>query len=170
GRRGMEAGRALAAGAAGERDEPAVQLAEDLLVDPRLVVEALAEPGRHELAEVPVALAVRREEDQVVVAARLVVVDPARLLEPALRRDVHLAADDRLDALARRLLRELDRAEHVPVVGDRTRRHPGLRDAREQLLYLVRAVEQRVLRVEMQVDEGHRPGPLLNVPTSWMKG
>src|SRR5712692_3452757 len=63
-----------------EREQPAVQLAQQLLVDARLVVEALAVAGGHELAEVAVALAVHGEEDQVVVAAGLVVVDPARLL------------------------------------------------------------------------------------------
>src|SRR5882672_2971672 len=108
----------------------------------------------------PVAVAVRGEQDQVVVAARLVVVDPSGLLEPALRRDVHLAADDRLHAVAPRLLRELDRAEHVAVVRDRARRHAGGLHARHELLDLVGAVEQRELRVQMQVDEGHRPEPL----------
>src|SRR4029079_13450509 len=89
--------RDLAAKHPRERDEPAVQLAEQLLVDAWLVVEALTEAGRDQLAEMPVSVSIRREEDQVVVAARLVVVDPPRLLVPALWRDVHLAADDRLD-------------------------------------------------------------------------
>src|SRR5207245_10667973 len=79
-----------AAQTARECDEAAAQVAQELLVDARLVVEALAEAGRDELAEMAIALAAGGEEDQVVVAARLVVVDPAGLLEPALGRHVHL--------------------------------------------------------------------------------
>ena len=156
----------LAAETARERDQPPAELAQQLLVDARLVVEALAIAGGDQLAEVAVALAAHREQDQVVVAARLVVVDAARLLEAALRRHVHLAADDRLHVRLPRRLVELHRPEHVAVVGDGARRHSRAGDARQQLGDLVGAVEQRVLRVEMQVDEGHRPGPLLNVPSS----
>ena len=68
-------------------------------------------------------------------------------------RDVHLAAEDRLDAALSRLVVEGDRREHVAVLGDGQRRHLQLDRAVEQLLDPARAVEQRVLRVQMQVDE-----------------
>jgi hypothetical protein len=48
---------------------------------------------------------------------------------------------------------ELHRAEHVAVVRDGARRHAGGLHAGQQLLDLVRPVEQRILRVQMQMDE-----------------
>src|SRR5207249_11614984 len=153
----------LAAETARECDEAAAELAQQLLVDARLVVEALAEARRDELAEMAIALAAGGEEYEVVVAARLVVVDPASLLEPALGCDVHLAAEDRLHAVLARRLGELHRPEHVAVVGDGAGRHARRLHARYQLLDLVGAVEQRVLRVQMQVDERHRPRTLLPI-------
>jgi hypothetical protein len=154
---GHDAVRDLAAEAARERDDAAVQVAQQLLVDARLVVEAFLEARRNETAEVSIAVVVHGEQDQVVVPARLVVVDAAFLVEAASRRDVGLAADDRLHAVLHGLVEELDRAEHVAVVGDGARRHAGGLHARQELLDLVRAVEQRKLRVQMQMDERHRP-------------
>ncbi len=77
-------------------------------------------------------------------------------VEARARRDVHLAAEDRLHARVARLLVELDGAEEIAVVGHRDRRHAQGLGAREERLVLDRAVEQRELRVEMQVGEGSR--------------
>ncbi len=57
-----------------------------------------------------------------------------------------------MPALAR-LVVEDDRREHVAVLGDRQRRHLQLDRLVEQLLDPARAVEQRVLGVQVQVDE-----------------
>jgi hypothetical protein len=69
-------------------------------------------------------------------------------------RDVGLAAEDRLDATFHRQIQERDGPEHVAVVGHRHRRHPEADRLVDQLLETLRAVEQRVLRVIVQVDEG----------------
>src|SRR5262249_44697785 len=96
---GLEGPVDLAREAAARADQAAVQLREELLVDPRLEVEALAVRERHELAEVAVPREVHREQDHVEVAARLVVVALGDLLLLAgARREIHLAADDRLHA------------------------------------------------------------------------
>src|SRR5262249_8289062 len=146
-----------AAQAAREGDQAAVQLTQELLVDAWLVVEALAVARADQPAEVAVPLLVHGQHDHVVVAAGLVVVDTAGLVEAAVGRDVELAADDRLHARLLRLGEELDGAEHVAVVGDGAGVHPGGPHPRQELLDLVRPVEQRVLRVQVQVDERHRP-------------
>ena len=57
-----------------------------------------------------------------------------------------------MPALAR-LVVEDDRREHVAVLGDRHRRHLQLDRLVEQLLDPARAVEQRELGVEVEVDE-----------------
>ena len=61
-----------------------------------------------------------------------------------------------------RLLVELDGPKEVPVVGHRHGRHVEGFHPFEQRVVLDGAVEQRVLRVKMQMDErlGHRLRPL----------
>src|SRR5262249_13922847 len=139
-----------------EGDEALVQLTQELLVDAWLVVEALAVARADQPAEVAVPLLVHGQHDHVVVAAGLVVVDTAGLVEAAVWRGVGLAPDDRLHASLLRLGEELDGTEHVAVVGDGAGVHPGGPHPRQELLDLVRPIEQRVLRVQVQVDERHR--------------
>ena len=69
-------------------------------------------------------------------------------------REIHLAADNRLDPGFLRRLVELDSPEHVAMVGHRHRRHPVASGFFHQVLDADRAVEQRILRVQMEVDEG----------------
>ena len=135
--------------AAAQADQPSGVLRQQVLVDARLVVEPLGVAGRHQLDQVVVALARLRQQDQVVrgFAGR------AALGPPIARRDVDLAAEDRIDAALPRLIVEHDRREHVAVLGDRHRRHLQLHRAVEQLLDPARAVEQRVLAVQVEMDE-----------------
>ena len=86
-------------------------LRQQLLVDPRLVIEPVEVAGRDQPDQVPVAFLVFAEQHQVVVALRI---GPVSV---TLSGDVHLAADDGLDALRRGRVIELDRAEQVAVVG-----------------------------------------------------
>ncbi len=89
------------------------------------------------------------------IEARVVLL-AALLLEARSRRDVDLAAEDRLHTRIARLLVELDGAEQIAVVGHRDRRHAERLRAREERLVLDRAVEQRELGVQVQVGEGSR--------------
>src|SRR4029450_1365921 len=85
----------------GQRDQPAVQLAQQRLVDARLVVEALGVAERHQPAEILVADLVHGEQDEMKVAGRLEIVaaHAALLLVTAITRsDVHLTPDNRLNA------------------------------------------------------------------------
>ena len=120
---------------------------EELPVDARLVVVALEVAGRGELDQVRVALVRLGEEGQVRVAL---------LLRSPVVGDVDLAAEQRLDALLPRLAVELDGAGQAPVVGERDRRHLQLGRPRRQLRDAAGPVEDRVLRVDVEVDElGH---------------
>ena len=73
------------------------------------------------------------------------------------RHDVDLAAEDRLRRRLFARLVELHRAEHVAVVGQRRRaRMPSVLARCDQAVQAQRAVEHRVLRVDVEVNElGH---------------
>jgi hypothetical protein len=79
----------------------------------------------------------------------------ARLVHPRSVRHVHLAADDRLDAGRLHRVVELDRAEHVAVVGDRAGGHAELGNSLREVFRASSAVEKRIFGVEMEMDEGH---------------
>ena len=138
--------------AARERDQPARVLLEQLPVDARLVVVALEVAEAREPDQVAVAGVVGGEERQVRVPLRL------RL---AVVGDVDLAADQRLDAVLAGLLDELNGARERPVVGQPDRRHLELGGPGGELGDPARPVEDRVLGVDVEMNEGrlsHRPG------------
>ncbi len=131
-------------------DDPLRVLPKDLLVDAGPVVEPLDVRPRHQLDEVPVPFVRFGEQDQVVrpvlARGRLAVVAGAG-------GQVELGADDGLDPLPVRLLVEVHRADHSPVVGQRHGGHPHPGDLAHELLDLDRPVEEAVLGMEVQVDE-----------------
>ena len=92
----------------------------------------------------------------------------ALVLVPTVVDDVHLAAHDRLDPLFLGGLVEIDRARERPVVGERDGRHlvPGslCGERRDP----ARAVEDRVLGVDVQVDEVGWHGVIVITPSSDM--
>jgi len=117
---------------------------EQLPVDARLRVVALEVAERGELDQVLVALIRLREQGEVRVAAGA---------GAAVVGDVHLAAEQRLDALLLRRLVEVDRPCQGAVVGERHCRHLELRRPRGESGDPARPVEDRVLAVDVQVDE-----------------
>jgi hypothetical protein len=113
-------------------------------VDARLVVVALEVPGRGELDQIAVALIRFGQESQVRVTLLLL----GRVLA-----DVDLAADQRLDAGLPGVLVELDGARKRAVVGERDGRHLELGGTRREVRDPAGPVEDRVLGVDMEVDE-----------------
>ena len=146
---GSDLGRDLALQAAAEADQAFRMLCQQLLVDARLVVEALGVTRRDELDEVLEALLVLGEQHEVVrgLAGR------AALVAAIARCDVDLAAENRIDAALPRRIVKHDGREHVAVLGDGQRRHLELLRLIEQLVDAARTIEQRELGVEVQVDE-----------------
>ncbi len=114
-----------------------------------MVIKAVEIPGRRQVLEGGIALLVLREKNQMV-GNLLGSVGPA--LGPG---DIRLASQNRLKARLLRPAVEVDRAEHVAVVGHCDRGHPLLADGLDQILDSDRAVEQRVERMQMQMSEGH---------------
>ena len=140
-----ERARDAAREAAGERDDALRVALEELPVDARLVVVALEVAERRELDEVRVALVRLGQQRQVRVPLRL---------RAAVVGDVDLAADDRLHADLPGLPEELHRACERAVVGERDGRHLEARRLRDEIRDPARPVEDRVLRMDVQVDEG----------------
>ncbi len=77
----------------------------------------------------------------------------ARFLESTSLRDIDFAAEDRLDAALARVIVKDHRRKHVAVLGHRERRHLQPGRFVQELVDAARAVEQRELGVQMQVNE-----------------
>ena len=129
-------------------DEPLVVFLEHLERGARTVVEAVDRGLGDEVHEVSVALVVLGEQDHVVELGALV----AR--ERGVGREVDLAADDGLDARLDGGKVELRAAVHVAVVGDGDGGHAELLGALAQRPQAGATVEQRVLRVVVEMHEG----------------
>ena len=126
-------------------------LGEQLLVDPRPVIEPLGVARRRQLDQIGVALVGLGKKDEMVGFG----LRPA-LVEAAAGGDVDLAPQDRLEAAVLGVIVEDDRREHVAVLGDRERRHLELDRFIEELVDAAGAVEQRELRMQMEMDELRR--------------
>ena len=156
----------LARGAAGGGDEARAVALEQVAVEARLAVLPLEAGERGDPEEVVHALGGAGQQRHVRIRG-LAAVGPAvallveevvaevegRAVEPGAGRVVALHADDRLHAGAGRLLVEVVGAEDVAVVGHRQGRHPLRGGRRRHLGQLGRAVEHRVLGVDVQVRE-----------------
>ncbi len=148
--------------AAGGGDEAVVVALQQLPVQAGLVVVALQEGQAGQLDQVAVALVGLGQQGQVVVelpaafglAAGVVQPAPARRpLGPMVVGHVGLGAEDRLDALGLAGPVEVQDPVHVPVVGDPEGRLPVRRRGGHQLLDPGRAVQHRVLGVDVEVGE-----------------
>jgi hypothetical protein len=156
----------LARGAAGRGDEALAVALQQVAVEPRLAVLALEAGQRGDPEEVVHALRRPGQQRHVRVGSLAAVVPAVALLveelvaeverrtvEPRAGRVVALHADDRLDAGLRGLLVEVVGTEDVAVVGHRQSRHARGGGGRRHLGQLGRAVQHRVLGVDVQVHE-----------------
>ena len=156
----------LARRAAGRGDEARPVALQQVAVEPRLAVLALEAGQRGDPEEVVHALRRPGQQRHVGVRGLAAVVPAVALLveelvaevercavEARAGRVVALHADDRLDPGLGGLLVEVVGAEDVAVVGHRQRRHARGRGRRRHLGQLRRAVEHRVLGVDVQVHE-----------------
>ena len=159
----------LAGHARGTHDQALGVPGQDLAVDAWTVVEALQIADRAEPDQVAVPDLIPREEHEVVVlllghAARKADGVGGRAdttsVAPVAGRDVGLHPDDRLEAGLARLFLEIPRAEQAAVVRDGERGHLELERAPDQVADPVRAVEERILAMRVQVNERH-PVPAL---------
>ena len=136
--------------AAAQADEPLGMPGQQLLVDTRLVVEALEVRRTDQFDQIGPPLVRLGQHGQVegrILARR------GLLLVHRTRRDIKLASEDRLDPRLLRLLVKLDRTVKHPVIGHPHRPHAGLRDFAHQVRRTHRAVEHGVLGVQMKMHE-----------------
>ena len=96
---------------------------------------------------------VGREQHEVVV--RLHAGRRAATRAPVPRRHVRFHPQNGLHARLFRLFLELPGGMHVTVIGDRERRHFEMLCALDQIIDTIRAVEERIFRVAVQVNERH---------------
>ena len=152
--------RKLATGATRHDDQAVAVCLKDLPVHPGLVVEPLQVRGGDQLDEVPVAGVALGEDGHVVWAAFVGVA-----LVPAARCDVHLASDDRANALGLGVLVEVDRSVHAAVVGDGEAVHSEVFGALYQGFDAAEAVQHGVFGVGVKVGEQRVP---LSTGVSWL--
>ena len=129
-------------------------LLEHLAVDPGTPVVPLHETDRREFGEVAVPLPVPGEEDQMGVVGRCAG-RPLPLVTGA-EGQVGLEPEDGPDAGRPRLLIERPGRVKIAVVGHRQAVHAQFGDPADQVGNPVGSVEERVLRVGVQMDEAHR--------------
>ena len=140
----------IAAQAGRERDQPLGVLRQQILVDAGLVVEAIQKTGGNQPDQVPVTLLVFAEENQVIVAVRFA----ADLV--ALLRNIDFAADHRMHAVLFPGVVKLHRAEQIAMVGHGDGGEILLLGEAHQLGDFAGSVQQRIVRVAMQMYEGLR--------------
>ncbi len=146
----LDEGGDLAPEAGREADQVLVVALQELVVDPGLVVEALDERQGRQVAQVPVALGVLGQQDHVVVLGRLFA---ARLVRPRTGGDVELAPDDGVDLRGLAFLVEFQGPEHVAMVGQGEMLHPELFRTGNERLDRGGPVEEREIRMNVEVDE-----------------
>ena len=130
--------------AAGETDEPVVQLLEQRRLERRRQrLASLLRPRPR----------MRRREQPAEVRVPLLRLDEEREMRPAV--ECHFRAGDRPDAESLRRVRELERAVDAVVVGERERLVAELRRPGSELLRLRGPVEERVGAVGVQLDVAH---------------
>ena len=129
--------------------------AQQLHVDTRLHIEAFRETARHHVDEVAVAGHVLAQQDEVRVP---LAVDVAAV-KARMRRQIHLAADDRMDPLRLAGAVKVDHAVHDAMVGQRARGLPQLCHTVHQLFDTAGAVQQAVFAVDMQMCKWYQFSP-----------
>ena len=143
--------RQLTREAARQSDQALGMLGEQFLVDAWLVVEALQVGRRDQLHEVVVTDLILRQQHEMVI--KVPGASAGLLVQPAARRHVNLTAQDGLHAGLLGGLPKLYRAEHHAVISHRHRGKLQCRGLGHQLVELTAGIEQRILRVQVQVDE-----------------
>ncbi len=141
----------LAFEAGRSRNQAFVVLTEQFFVDAGSMVEAFKEPGTGQFHQVLVAGVVLSQQDHMKAAIGVFV--RWFLIKSASTRHIRLAADNRLDPRLGRLFVELDRPEHIAVIGDREGGHFVLAGQLDYIVEPAGTVEERILAVGVEMDE-----------------
>ena len=137
---------------AGARSQQALRMfRQQLVVDPRLVVNAFQVGGGHQPDQVPVALQVSRQQQEVVVG--ILAAGGGFFFKPVPRGHVNLATHDGFDPGFRRRLVKFDRPVKIAVIRQRQGRLAQFLGPSDQFGHPARPVQQGVLGVTVQMDK-----------------
>ena len=143
--------------AGGQSDEPLMVLPQQAQVDTGLAVEPVQVGLGNHVGQVPVASFVLAQQHQVSIFA----VQLPHLVRPVPRGNVDLTANDGVDVLGHTGFIEIHTAVHNPMIGDGHRRLSQFLDPLHQVLDAAGAIQQGILRMQMQMYKGHcAPLPL----------
>ena len=123
-------------------------LGQQFVIHAGLVIEAVEISGGNQLDEILIALFVFAEQDQVVGA-----LGARAAIFVIIRRDVHFTADDGLHTVRGGLVIEIRSAEKISVVRDGDGGHPETGGFSGEFADFASAVQKRVVRVKMQMNE-----------------
>ena len=139
--------------ASAEGNQTPVVLGEELPVDARLVVKAVKMGGRADLDQIAVPFVISGQKCHM--EGRIPAAVGGLFFLHGSGSNVDLAPDDRFDLRFLRGLIELHGSEEVPVVGQGDRRHSEIGGFAHELFHPDRPVQQRVLAVHMEMNEGN---------------
>ena len=134
-----------------QTDQPLAVLPENLLIDARLIMEALQMADGNQMHQIIVALVILRQQNQM----QIIGLSAVAMIHP-FAGDVHFATDDRLNACFLSLLIKIDHAVQHAVIGNRQMLLPQLLGHLNGIRHLARTIEQAVFRVKMKMAERYR--------------
>ena len=132
-------------------DEALAVLAQQVQIDAGLDVKALHKCLTHHVRQVPVARLVFTQQHQMPGLGVIFM----NFVEPGAAGHIHLAPDDRMDALCFAGPVEVDGSVHDPVVGDGHRRLAHFPDAGRKVPDAAGTVQQAVFRMHMKMHKSH---------------
>jgi hypothetical protein len=138
-------------------------LAEEFVIDTRLVVKSFQKSRGDELDEVAVAFEIFAEKNKVIAAAGaglkiIAIVGVHRAgffaaIVAATLGDINFAADDGLHIALAGFVKEIGGGKEVAVIGDGHRRHFLAGSFVEELGGFTRSIQETVISVYVQVNE-----------------
>ena len=140
--------RDLTGKAGGKADQAFVVLLQQVMVNARLGIKALQETGGYHFDQVFIPGFIFAEQDQVVVA-----VNAVDLIKAGAGGNIHLTANDRLDACGFGCIIKGNTAVHNTVVGNGNGGLAQLFDIVKQAVNTAGAIQQAVLSMQVQVGE-----------------
>lgn len=141
--------------AGGQADKALRMPAQQVQVNAGLDIEPVHKGLAHQVRQVPVSRFVFAQQHQVP-GLRVQLIG---FVQPGPPGHIHLAADDRMDALGLAGPVKVDGAVHNAVVRDGHRRLAQLLHQLRQVPDAAGAVQQAVLRVDVQMGKGHITPP-----------
>ena len=133
-----------------QHDQTGMRLAQPRRIDEREIPVTSLRPGaRNKPRKIAISLVVLAQQGKAEWPMTI-----AGILQP------YIAASNRLDARLLGCRMKLDQGKQVDLIGERNRRHAGCRTRRNQRIDADGRINQRILAVDMQMDESRGHGAI----------